>query len=186
MLDVAMVLMGSHVTGYLRNGAHPKPHGNRHNHATNGAYQTKDGLVMLGASNLRQQRRLWTVLGREDMAKRTNDEREEDHDREVAVLEEVMATRSADEWEEFLQARHVPAARVRTMREAIADPQMATRGIIHRHDKAPGMDGGFGVPVAAFTFAHGGPRVDSPPPTLGQHNEEIFAELGIAQRRKAG
>ena len=48
------------------------------------------------------------------------------------------------------------------------------------------MDGGFGVPVAAFTFAHGGARVDTPPPTLGQHNEEIFAELGITQQRKAG
>jgi crotonobetainyl-CoA:carnitine CoA-transferase CaiB-like acyl-CoA transferase len=186
MLDVAMVLMGSHVTGYLRNGVHPKPHGNRHNHATNGAYETKDGLVMLGASNLRQQRRLWTVLGRPDMIKRTNDERDEDHDREVAVLEEIMPTRTADEWEEFLQARHVPAARVRTMGEAIADPQIATRGIIHRHAKAPGMDGGFGVPIAAFTFAHGGPKIDTPPPTLGQHNEEVFAELGIEQRRKAG
>jgi crotonobetainyl-CoA:carnitine CoA-transferase CaiB-like acyl-CoA transferase len=178
MLDVAMVLMGSHVTGYLRNGVHPKPHGNRHNHATNGAYQTKDGLVMLGASNLRQQRRLWTVLGRPEMTKRTNDEREEDHAREVAVLEEIMVTRTADEWEEFLQARHVPAARVRTMGEAVADPQLATRGIIHRHATATGVEGSFGVPLAAFTFAHGGPRIDSPPPTLGQHNEEIFRELG--------
>ena len=69
MLDVAMILMSSHLTGYLRNGVHPKPHGNRHPHATNGAFQTKDGLVMLGASNLRQQRRLWTLLGRPDMIK---------------------------------------------------------------------------------------------------------------------
>jgi crotonobetainyl-CoA:carnitine CoA-transferase CaiB-like acyl-CoA transferase len=186
MLDVAMILMGSHVTGYLRNGVHPKPHGNRHAHATNGAFETKDGLVMLGASNLRQQRRLWTVLGRPDMIKRSNDEREQDHDREVAVLEEIMVTRTADEWEEFLQARHVPAARVRAMGEAIADPQIATRGIVHRHEQVPGIDGGFGVPIAAFTFAHGGPRVDTPPPLLGQHNEEIFAELGIGQKRKAG
>ena len=43
MLDVAMILMSSHVTGYLRNGVHPKPHGNRHPHATNGAFATKDG-----------------------------------------------------------------------------------------------------------------------------------------------
>ena len=110
MLDVAMILMASHVTGYLRNGAHPKPHGNRHPHATNGAFTTKDGtLVMLGASNIRQQKRLWTLLGRPEMVKKTNDERDADHDREIAVLEEIMLTRTADEWEEFLQARHVPA-----------------------------------------------------------------------------
>src|SRR5215470_14789917 len=186
MLDVAMVLMGSHVTGYLRNGVHPKPHGNRHNHATNGAYQTKDGLVMLGASNLRQQRRLWTVLGRPDMIKKTNDERDADHAREVAVLSEIMRTKSAAEWETFLQARHVPAARVRTMGEALADPQLASRGVIHRHAGGAGVEGELSVPLAAFTFAHGGPRIDTPPPALGQHNEEILVELGIGQQRKAG
>jgi crotonobetainyl-CoA:carnitine CoA-transferase CaiB-like acyl-CoA transferase len=185
MLDVAMVLMSSHMTGYLRNGVHPKPHGNRHPHATNGAFETKDGLVMLGASNLRQQRRLWTLLGRADMIKKTNDERDADHDREIAVLSEIMLTRTADEWEEFLQARHVPAARVRSMGEAIADPQLGSRGIIHRHESAPGLEGGFGVPLAAFKFAHGGPRIDAPPPTVGQHNDEILEELGLSGGKKA-
>ena len=160
MLDVAMILMSSHLTGYLRNGMHPKPHGNRHPHATNGAFATKDGaLVMLGASNLRQQKRLWTLLGRPDMAKKNNDERDADHDREIAVLEEIMLTRTADEWEEFLQARHVPACRVRTMGEAVADPQIATRGIIHRHAGATGVEGGFrraarGVHVRAWRAEH--------------------------------
>ena len=160
MLDVAMILMASHVTGYLRNGAHPKPHGNRHPHATNGAFATKDGnLVMLGASNIRQQARLWKVLERPEMAKKTNDERDADHAREIAVLEEIMATRTADEWEEFLQARHVPAARVRTMGEAIADPQIASRGVIHRHAKRQRHGGRVrraarGLQVRAWRPAH--------------------------------
>src|SRR6516162_1068583 len=183
MTDVAMMLMSSHLAGYLRNGVHPKPHGNRHPLATNGAFDTKDGVLMLGASNLRQQRRLWTVLERPDMIKRTNAERAQDHARETAVLAEILKTRTADEWEEFFQARHVPAARVRTMGEAVADPQMASRGVIHRHAGAPGIEGGFGVPVAAFTFAHDGPRIDTPPPVVGQHNEEHLAELGLARRK---
>jgi len=176
---VAIILMSSHLTGYLRNGVHPKPNGNRNPHATNSAYQAKEGLIMLGASNLRQQRRLWTLLERPDMIKRTNEERETDSDREAAVLSEIMRRRTADEWEEFLQARHVPAARVRTMGETVADPQLRSRGVIHHHSAGSGIEGAFGVPLAPFTFAHGGPRIDTPPPALGQHNAEIFKELGV-------
>jgi crotonobetainyl-CoA:carnitine CoA-transferase CaiB-like acyl-CoA transferase len=181
MLDVAMILMSSHLTGYLRNGVHPKPHGNKHPHATNSAYATKSGLLMLGASNLRQQRRLWTVLHRPDMIKRSNEEREQDHDREAAVLAEILQTRTAEEWEEFLQARHIPAGRVRSMGEALKDPQLASRRVLHRHDRVDGIEGGIGVPVAAFTFAHGGPQIDTPPPRLGQHNEELLSELGCSR-----
>jgi crotonobetainyl-CoA:carnitine CoA-transferase CaiB-like acyl-CoA transferase len=131
---------------------------------------------------LRQQKRLWTVLGRPDMIKKTNDERDADHAREVAELTQIMRTKGAAEWEEFLQARHVPAARVRTMGEALADPQLAGRGVIHRHKSGGSIAGELSVPLAAFTFAHGGPRIDTPPPALGQHNDEIFAELGEAPR----
>ena len=141
MLDVAMILMSSHLTGYLRNGVHPKPHGNKHAHASNSAYATKNGMLMLGASNLRQQRRLWTVLHRPDMIKRSNEEREQDHDREAAVLTEILQTRTAEEWEEFLQARHIPAGRVRSMGEALKDPQLSDRRVIHRHDRVDGIEG---------------------------------------------
>jgi crotonobetainyl-CoA:carnitine CoA-transferase CaiB-like acyl-CoA transferase len=182
MLDVAMILMGSHLTGYTRNGAHPKPHGNHHPDASNGAFQTKDGMVMLGAANLRQHARLWTLLGRPDMLKENAEQRDAGHADEMQVLSEIMLTRTADEWEAFLQANHVPAARVRTMGEALADPQLAARNIVHRHDSALGIDGGFSVPVAPFTFAHGGPRIDSAPPTLGQHTQEILGELERTRR----
>jgi len=191
MLDVAMILMSSHVTGYLRNGVEPKPSGNRHAHATNSCYMAKDALVMLGASNLRQQRRLWQALGRPDMAKTTNDERDADHDREAALLDEILRTRTADEWEEFLQARHVPAARVRRLTEVVEDPQFATRGVIHRHESVPGIEGGFAVPLAAFKFAHGGPSIETPPPAMGADTDLVLAELGykpaeIAEFRGAG
>jgi crotonobetainyl-CoA:carnitine CoA-transferase CaiB-like acyl-CoA transferase len=186
MLDVAMILMASHVTGYLRNGKHPKPSGNRMPHATSMAYQTAEGIVMLGASNLRQQKRLWTVLERPDLIKRTNDERDVDHDREVQALTEIMLRRTAAEWEEFLQERHIPASRVRSMGEALADPQLGSRGLLHRHDSAPGIPGAFTVPVTAFKFGHGGPSVDRPPPLIGQHNEEVLTELGYSPSDIAG
>src|SRR5579864_4711227 len=140
MLDVAMILMSSHLTGYLWNGREPKPHGNKQPFATNSAYEARDGLLMIGASNLGQQRRLWTVLERPDMAKDDNEAREADRDREAALLADIIKTRTADEWERFFQARHVPAARVRSMAEALADPHLECRRIVHRHANAPGVD----------------------------------------------
>jgi crotonobetainyl-CoA:carnitine CoA-transferase CaiB-like acyl-CoA transferase len=35
--------------------------------------------------------------------------------------------------------------------------------------------------MAAFTFAHGGPQVDTPPPTMGEHTEAVLAELGYSK-----
>ncbi len=185
MLDVAMILMSSHLTGYLRNGVEPKPSGNRHAHATNSCYEAKDGLVMLGASNLRQQRRLWLALEQPDMAKKDNDARDADRDREAALLAEILKTRTADEWEVFFQARHVPAARVRRLAEAVRDPHFATRGITHSHESGPGVEGSFTVPLAAFKFAHGGPRIETPPPQLGADTDAVLAELGYTDSEVA-
>ena len=180
MLDVAMILMSSHLTGYLRNGAEPKPHGNKQPYATNSGYETKDGMVMLGASNLGQQRRLWQALERPDMAKADNDAREKDREREAALLGDILKTRTAAEWERFFQARHVPAARVRHMAEALDDPHLKGRGNIHRHAGASGIDGPFAVPVAAFKFAHGGPSIETPPPQFGADTDSVLGELGYA------
>ena len=142
---------------------------------------------MLGASNLRQQARLWRTLGREDMVKKTNYERDDDHAREEKLLEEILLTKTADEWEEFFQSRHVPASRVRQLREAIADPHLATRGVLHRFpDGAPGVAGAFGVPMAAFKFAHGTPRIDTPPPQFGEHNDAVLLDLGYSASDIAG
>ncbi|HTT79639.1 MAG TPA: CaiB/BaiF CoA-transferase family protein [Stellaceae bacterium] len=181
MLDVAMVLMSSHLTGYSWNGREPKPHGNQQPYATNSAYEAKDGsLVMIGASNLGQQRRLWTALERPDMAKDDNEAREDDREREAAVIADIIRTRTADEWERYLQARHVPAARVRRMAEALADPHLKSRGVIHRHAGAAGVEGPFAVPLAAFRFAHGGPSIETPPPAFGADTDAILGELGYA------
>ena len=185
MLDVAMILMASHVTGYLRNGKHPKPSGNTMPHATSMAYETADGHLMLGASNMRQQKRLWTVLERPDLIKKTNDERHADFQREHDTLADILKTRPAAEWEEWFQARHVPASRVRTMGEALADPQLQARNLLHTHENAPGIPGKATVPVAAFRFAHDGPRVDRPPPRFSEHTDEVLRELGYTNDQLA-
>jgi crotonobetainyl-CoA:carnitine CoA-transferase CaiB-like acyl-CoA transferase len=180
MLGVAMMMQASLMTGYFRNGTEPKPHGNKQPFATNSAYDAKEGMVMIGASNIRQQARFWRAVERPDMIKTDNEAREDDREREAAVIADIIKTKTADEWEVYFQARHVPAARVRRMAEALADPHFKDRRVFHRFDSAPGLDGPFAVPLAAFKFAHGGPSIETPPPQMGADTEAVLGELGYA------
>ena len=178
MFDTAFMLAPQHLAAYLHDGTIPEPHGNGHRFATNSVYETTDGLILIAATNRRQQRRLWEAIGRPDLASEDRAARRTNRDQQVAVLTDVFRTRSAAEWETYLQDRHVPAARVRNMAEAVADPQFTARGIAHRHEHVPGVEGPLSVAVAGFKFAHGGPRVTSPPPRIGSHTEDILKEAG--------
>jgi crotonobetainyl-CoA:carnitine CoA-transferase CaiB-like acyl-CoA transferase len=179
MFDVALMLMGSHVTSYLRTGQEPSPRGNRMDRASSQLYQAKDRGLMVAASNERQHARLFTALGRPDIAAQSaHEERERLYERQTEVLGEIIAGRTADEWERYLQARHVPAGRVRTLSEALRDPQLESRRVLHEHAKVDGVEGPVTVPLAAFTFAHGGPSIESPPPRLGEHTEAVLRDLG--------
>jgi len=191
MMDVALVMMASHITDYTRTGHHPEPHGHWQGFATGSCWPTKDGLLMLGAMSIPQQRRFWSALGHEDMAKATHAERKADEAREKQIVGETLMTRTADEWETFFQSRHVPAGRVRRLEETLRDPHLEHRAVLHCHDSAPAVGGGFAVPVAAFKLAHGSGRIDSPPPTLGQDTDAVLGEIGysvaeIAALRAAG
>jgi crotonobetainyl-CoA:carnitine CoA-transferase CaiB-like acyl-CoA transferase len=182
MLDTALLLMSSHLTSYLFSGVPPRRRGNDLEYAGVSAYQTKDGLLMLGSFREGQHRRLWHALGRPDLAALGGVEAQEEH-REVmaAALREVMLTRTAEEWEELLAGIHVPAARVRDLAEALSLDQLTRRSLLHRFEAVPEVDRPVTVPVAAFRFAEGGPRVDTPPRPLGADTDAVLGELGFTQ-----
>ena len=48
--------------------------------------------------------------------------------------------------------------------DVLADPPVAARKVLHRHDNVPGVGSEVTVQVCAFDFAHGGPSIESPPP----------------------
>jgi crotonobetainyl-CoA:carnitine CoA-transferase CaiB-like acyl-CoA transferase len=186
MLDVAMMLMGSHITSYLRTGREPKPKGNRMDRASSQLYQAKDAPLMIAAGNRGQHERLFRAVGRPDLAAQSSyDERERLYEPQTAALEAIIGQRTADEWEQYLQGRHVPAGRVRTLSEALVDPQLETRGVLHEHQKIEGIDGPVTVPMAAFKFADGGPSIETPPPRLGEHTEEVLLGLGYSKEQIA-
>ncbi len=182
MCDVALALSTNYIMEYHLTGAPPRLEGNNHPHfATSGCYETKAGLLMMGGANLAQQARIWQVLGRPEMVKQTNEERLADRARETSLLAELLKARTADEWEKLFMDNHVPAARVRQMDETLRDPQFATRNMTHHLEHVPSLGRDLTVPAGAFTFEHGGPRVDTSPPALGEQTDEILGGLGYSR-----
>jgi crotonobetainyl-CoA:carnitine CoA-transferase CaiB-like acyl-CoA transferase len=181
MLDTALMLMSSLVTACLFTGVAPKPRGNALDHPGVSAYETKDGVLMLGSFRAGQHRRLWTALGRPDLAAQSSVEEQEDHrERMAEALREAMAARTAEEWERVLIGINVPAARVRTLTEALGLEQVRQRGLLHRYEAIPGVERPVTVPVAAFRYAAGGPEIDAPPPELGADTDAVLRGLGFS------
>jgi crotonobetainyl-CoA:carnitine CoA-transferase CaiB-like acyl-CoA transferase len=180
MFDTALMLVPQHLTAYLHDGSIPHPHGNGHRYATNMVYDTSDGQIVIAATNRKQQRRLWEAMGRPDLACPDRQVRSKDMMEHVTVLTALFKRRTAREWEDHLQAHHVPASRVYTLAEAAEEPQFVERDLIHRHEFVPGVEGPLSVPVAGFKFDHGGPRVKSPPPRVGENTVAILKEAGYS------
>ncbi|HAT34769.1 MAG TPA: hypothetical protein DCS82_03560 [Rhodospirillaceae bacterium] len=146
---------------------------------------------MLGAANPGQHRRFVEALGLDEFAHQSYEQRDAQRAEETAAIAAKLKEKTAAEWESYLQDKHVPAAILRPMDEMFGDPQLDTRGILHRHEEVEGVDGPVTVPVSAFTFAEGGPKVDSPPRPLGADTDSVLGELGydaqsIADFRKDG
>ena len=182
MFDVALILMGSHITNYMRTGKEPTPKGNRMEHASSQSYKAQDEQLTIAASNKGQHERFFNAIGRPDIAAQSSyKERREKYQEQTKIVEDIIATKPAQEWEDFFQSRHVPATRTRKISEAVKDPQLKTRNLLHTHETLPGLTGSLTVPVMAFKFAHGGPQVTSAPPGFGEHNDAVLGELGYSK-----
>jgi crotonobetainyl-CoA:carnitine CoA-transferase CaiB-like acyl-CoA transferase len=192
MLDVALILQASHVVDHAYNGHRTKRAGNKMRFPESSMQQASDGLVQLAASNKRQHRRFYAAIGEQAEAERcTLDERYARYEEKQAMIAAKLKDRPAQEWEDYLQSKHVPATRVRELHEALQDPQLRHRALLHRHERVPGVDKPVTVPLTAFKFQHDGARVDAPPPRLGQHTDEILGSVGysadeIAELRRSG
>jgi crotonobetainyl-CoA:carnitine CoA-transferase CaiB-like acyl-CoA transferase len=93
-----------------------------------------------------------------------------------------LAARTAREWEDGLKAT-VPCTRVRTVAELADDEQLASLDLVRALPAAGAPD----LQVVDLPFRRDGERSGrwDPPPQLGQHTDEVLAELGLDPARIA-
>ena len=179
LLDSAMAGMVNVGQGVLATGSDGPRYGNAH--ASIVPYETfgtREGQIVLAASNDLQWQRLCSVLGDDslstDVRFQTNPDRVENRDELLPLIHAALAVKDAGEWIEVISGVGVPCGMILSVNEGIAAAKLAgDRVSINLSD---------GTEVIAAPARINGEVVTAlePPASLGQHTDEVLSEIGIS------
>ncbi len=186
MLESVLATMGWVVSNYLIAGVVPKANGNENpTSAPSGTFEAEGGLINIAANKDEQWVLLTDHLGvaglRERLEYATREDRKQNRLALKAELETVLKTRPARDWAKELNRIGVPCGAVLTVPEVLGMPQVADRGFLKIFENVPGVGRDIQVATTGIKLDGSAPAVTTPPPTLGQHNSEIWGELGLSQ-----
>ena len=195
LLDVAIACMANQATNYLIAGVVPSRFGNAHpNIVPYEAFATKDHYVILAVGNDSQFAKFCAVAGRPDLAQdprfATNASRVAHRETLVAIIAELMKTKTRAEWLEALESVGVPAGPINDMAQIFADPQVRHRGT--QIELAHPCAGRVALVANPIKYSATPIVYERAPPTLGQHTDEVLGGLlgmsgeEIARLRDAG
>jgi formyl-CoA transferase/CoA:oxalate CoA-transferase len=179
MLDTVTALLTYQASSAFATGATPARMGNRHpSIAPYDTFTVADGDFVLSVGNDDQFRRVCVVLGRSDLASdprfRTNQDRVRHYDALRAALTATLASWARADLLRALTAAGVPNGAVRTVTEALADPQLAAREMIVPLEHATaGPIRVLGTPLKLSSTPA---SIRTAPPALGQHTARILRE----------
>ncbi len=166
---------------YFANGERPARLGNVH--PTVCPYQplrARDKVITVAVGTERLWERFCGVLGVADTLMvdprfATNPQRNQHRDELIALLEEIMGTRDADEWLDDFVDNDIPSGPINFPDQTLTDEHLVARGmIVELEHPSLGAIKSIGNPIM---MPGNGPTYRRHPPRLGEHNAEIRAEL---------
>jgi succinate---hydroxymethylglutarate CoA-transferase len=183
LYETSLAMLVNVAASYLAAGRNAGRFGNGHpSIVPYTSYQTADAMLALGVGNERQFARLADVLGHPEWAKdarfASNGARVENRAAIDGLISEALSHDKADAWLAKLKATGIPCGKINSVAEALEDSQTAARKMIETIEHPTvGALKMLGIP---FKFSDTACSVRRPPPTLGQHSEEILSgELGL-------
>ena len=186
MLGGQVALLSYHAGMYLNAGRVPKSTWNAHGIV--GPYQTfrtQDGYVNIACGNDGIWQRFCAAMGMDEIAANptyaNNGGRMANLDVLVPEIEAIFAASTSADILDKLGAAGVPAGPIYNIEEVFNHPQAQHYHLKQQIEHATlGLINQIGFPYA---FSATNPEIRLPPPTLGQHNEEILAELGYSAEK---
>jgi crotonobetainyl-CoA:carnitine CoA-transferase CaiB-like acyl-CoA transferase len=144
--------------------------------------KTKDGAIILACGNDNLFNRLCQEAGANHLPKdprfATNAARVTNRDALDEVLEPIMMKRTTAEWVEALEAAGVPCGPINNIKEVFENPQVQARGMkIEMQHKTAGKVSLIRGPMR---FSETPVEHKLPPPTLGEHTDEVLSTLGMS------
>lgn len=135
LMDCQVSALINVASNYLCSGVIPKRMGNQHpNISPYQVFTAKDGDLVIAVGNDEQFKRFAAVLGRPDLAIMEkfirNQNRLQNRDELIAIVEEILLGKSKKEWKELLDAAGIPNGPINTVAEMFEDPQVRAREMV--------------------------------------------------------
>jgi crotonobetainyl-CoA:carnitine CoA-transferase CaiB-like acyl-CoA transferase len=193
LLQAQTFMLDFQATRWLMDGEVPPQAGNDHpTSIPTGVFETSDGYINIASAGQAIYQRLVDVLGdkallHEDFA--DGKSRSKNRERLNALINEHTRKKTADEWIELLNKAGVPCGEINTIDKVFASPQIKHLGMAK--DMVSQERGPTQVVGQPVILSRTDSSVKHPPPTLGQHTDEVLGAIGytadeIAKLRAGG
>ena len=180
LLDSLVAVLANQGSNYLATGQSPGRLGNDHpNIAPYQVLKASDGSVIVACGNDNLFRKFCEVAGRPELADdarfATNGKRVANRAELTRILSEIMVKRSMREWLGALEGAGVPCGPINSLEQVFAEPQAMARGL--RMELPHPSAGKVALTRSPMRFSETPVQHEMPPPTLGQHTEEVLKGL---------